>query len=362
MSAIAIQEFTSFEGLNNLRPEWNQLVQSEGYGPAQSFDWLSTLWEVNRANRELLVLVARDDEGLAGIVPLVQEKEQRKGITARVLKMLSGFHALHGTPFLLGRRKRETLSAMFDYLRRRNGSWTLWFSAYQIGDPQEDLFFSILEERGYRFSTAAGVRSPYQRLEETWGEKLKTLQPRFRTALRSREKRLREKGKVELHFCDGPGQWQEGLEAICEIEKDSWKADAGTAITSQDFQWQFYSHYAPVAAEAGILRLPILYLEGEPIAYDYALLEDGVYYLLKTSYKNMWHDCYPGFVLRKLLVEWMYSGGGREIDYLGKDEDWKMKWTSYVREHRDCYVYGQSLTARYLSGLQKVGSLFKRKV
>lgn len=359
MTAIEIQEFTSFEGLKDLRPEWNQLVHKQGYGPSQNFDWLSTLWNVNCANRELLVLVARDEEGLAGIVPLVQEKEQRKGVTAHVLKMLSGFHALHGSPFLLAKREVAIFPTIFDYLRRRNGSWTLWFSAYQIGDPQEELFFSILQDQGYRFSTTPGVRSPYQLLEETWDEKLKLLQPRFRTALRSREKRLREKGKVDLRFFDGPGQWQEGLDAICEIEKDSWKVDAGTAITSQDFQWLFYSHYAPIAAEAGTLRIPVLYLDGEPIAYDYALLEDGVYYLLKTSYKNKWHDSYPGFVLRKLLVEWMYSLGGREIDYLGKDEDWKMKWTSSVREHRDCYVYGRSLAARYLSCLQKVGSLLK---
>jgi len=55
----------------------------------------------------------------------------------------------------------------------------------------------------------------------------------------------------------------------------------------------------------------------------------------------------------------MYSVGCREIDYLGKDEDWKMKWTSSVREHRDCYVYGRTLAARYLRGLQTVGSLFR---
>ncbi len=359
MSAITIQEFSSFEDLNSIRSEWDQFVCSESYGPAQSFDWLSTLWDVNRANRELLVLVASDKEGFTGIVPLVQEKEKRRGVTARVLKMLSGFHALHGTPLLLGRRKEETIPSIFDHLRRRNGSWTLWFNAYQVGDPQEALFFSILKERGYPFSTVPGIRSPYQQLEETWEEKLKTLQPRFRTALRSREKRLREKGKMELRFLDKPGEWQEGLAAIREIEEDSWKIEAGTAITAQDFQWQFYSRYAPVAAEAATLRIPVLFLDNEPIAYDYALLTDGVYYLLKTSYKNKWQESYPGFVMRKLLVELMYSVGCREIDYLGKDEDWKMKWTSSVREHRDCYIYGRSLAARYLRGLQTVGSLFK---
>lgn len=359
MDAVAIREFTSFGLLEGLRSEWGRLVRDEGYGPAQEFEWLSTLWSVNQTNRELIVVVASDTQGLTGIVPLVREKEKRRGLTVSILKMLSGFHSLHGTPLLLGRRKEDTTSAIFDYLRRQNGTWAIWFNAYQVGDPQETMFFSALRRCGYAFSTVAGVRSPYQVIGETWDEKLKTLQPRFRTALRSREKRLREKGKLELRFLDKPNDWLAGLDAIREIEEDSWKVQAGTAITAQDFQWQFYSKYAPIAAEAGTLRIPVLYLEGEPIAYDYALFQDGIYYLLKTSYKNKWQDAYPGFVMRKLLVEFLYSAGCREIDYLGKDEDWKMKWTNSVREHRDCYIYGRSLAARYLRGLQTMRSLFK---
>src|SRR5262249_31764317 len=133
---------------------------------------------------------------------------------------------------------------------------------------------STLQDRGYAFSTIPGVRSPYQVLNETWDEKLKALQPRFRTALRSREKRLREKGKLNLCFLDKRADCPSGLEAIHEIEQDSWKVDAGTAITAQDFQWQFYSQYAPLASEAGTLRIPILYFNNEPIAYDYALFQD----------------------------------------------------------------------------------------
>ena len=159
------------------------------------------------------------------------------------------------------------------------------------------------------------------RVLEKIEEKVKALQPRFRTSLRSRERRLREKGKVELRFLDTLKLWEEGLEAIKSIEEDSWKVGAGTAITVQDFQWEFYRRYAPIAAAAGTLRIPVLHLDDEPVAYDYALLHHGVYYLMKTSYKNKWHDSYPGFVLRYLLMDWTYSQNVGEIDFLGKDED-----------------------------------------
>ena len=361
MTDLVVQEFASFEPLSVLQRDWDNLVRTENFGPAETYEWLSTLWELHNADRELLVLTIRDSRGVTGIAPLVQEMERRKGIRARLLKMLGSFHALHGTPILLGRRKQETLQAVFDHMQRRHEDWTLWFTSYQAGDEQQTAFSSSLLERGYPFCASAGVRSPYLRVEGSWEEKVKTLQPRFRTALRSREKRLRERGTVELRFLDREDNWEEGLEAIREIERDSWKVEAGTAITVQDFQWHFYRRYAPIAAKAGTLRIPILYLEGEPIAYDYALYENGIYYLLKTSYKNKWSDSYPGFVLRKLLVEWTYAQGGREIDFLGNDEDWKMKWTSSVREHMDCYIFNRTLAARYLHGLHRVHRLLKRE-
>lgn len=359
MSALTIQEFDTFSAAAGLRTAWNELVRAQKYGPAQTFEWLSTLWEVNSKGRQLLLLAVSDDAGFTGIAPLICESEQRKGVQANVLKMLSSFHALHGTPFLLGRRQEETMNALLEHLKRRR--WALWFSCSQIGDERQEVFLRALANQGYRFSTTPTERSPYQQLQETWDEKLKSLQPRFRTALRSREKRLREKGAVELRFLDSPGEWEQGLSAIREIEEDSWKVAAGTAITVQDFQWEFYKRYAPIAAEAATLRIPVLFLDREPIAYDYALCADGVYYLLKTSYKNKWHDLYPGFVLRKLLVEWAYAQGCREIDFLGKDEEWKLKWTDRVREHQDIFIYGQTLTAQYLYGFHKIISLLKQR-
>jgi CelD/BcsL family acetyltransferase involved in cellulose biosynthesis len=359
LTTLTVQELTTFEGLPGLREEWNGLVSSEKLGPSQSYEWLSTLWDLHKANRELFLLIVRDEQGITGIAPFVREIERRRGLRVRLLRMLSGFHSLHGTPLLLCRRHGETLRIVFDHLQKTREAWALWFTSYQVGDEQEKLLLPLLRERGYPVSTAQGVRSPFQRLEETWEQKFKSLQPRFRTALRSREKRLREKGKMELRFLDSATQWQEGLEAIREIEGASWKLQAGTAITAQDFQWQFYSRYSRIAAEAKTLRIPVLFLDGEPIAYDFALYEDGIYYLLKTSYKSKWHDSYPGFVLRKMLVEWTYAQGGREIDYLGKDEDWKMKWTSQLREHLDCFIYGRSLAARYLHGLHKFRKLLR---
>ena len=361
MSQFAIEEISDWQQLTPLRQQWNDLVSSQNLPPAHQFDWQATVWEVNRAQKELLVLLLRDGQGLAGIAPFVKETEKRKGLTVSILRPLSWFHSMHGTQLIRGSDSQSLFREIFDYLARKHGHWALWFTQFESGEEQERLFIRELRDRGLSYESYVGERSPYMRLSQTWEEKMKTLQPRFRTALRSREKRLRERGRIELRFLDSLGDLQAGLEAIREIEGDSWKVSAGSAITEQDFQWQFYSRYAPIAALNGTLRIPVLFLDGEPLAYDYALLERGVYYLLKTSYKQKWQEMYPGFVLRKMLVEWMYAQQGSEIDFLGKDEEWKMKWTDSVREHTVCYGYNHNLSALYLRSLHHIGALLRRK-
>jgi CelD/BcsL family acetyltransferase involved in cellulose biosynthesis len=361
LSEFRIEEFTTWESLKPFRVEWDVLVHGQSLGPALEFEWLETVWEVNKTNRELLVIIIRDSKGIAGIAPLVKETERRKGLQVGILRALGSFHSVHGTQMILARNPPILLSQVFEHLRKKHGNWTLWFTHYQSGEQQETLFTRALEEHGYVYEFHASARSPYMRISESWDDKMKSLQPRLRTSLRSREKRIREKGRLELRFLDSPQEWKAGLDAIREIEEDSWKISAGSAITSQEFQWQFYSRYAPLAAAKGTLRIPVLFLDNEPLAYDYALLDGGVYYLLKTSYKQKWHELYPGFVLRKLLVEWAYSQKALEIDFLGKDEEWKLKWTDSVRAHSEYIAYNRTWKAFYLRGLHRLKSILKRE-
>jgi hypothetical protein len=360
LKQFVIEEVTTWPPTDLIRQEWNRLVSQLSLGPALEFEWLGAAWDVNQANRELLLVLVRDSEGLAGIAPFVKETETRKGLKVKILRALALLHPLHGTQMILARNQDALLAAIFDHLQEKHGDWALWFTQYHRGEEQESLYTRALDERGYAYEFHAAARSPYLQIQETWDEKIKLLQPRFRTSLRSREKRIREKGRLELRFLDSPKEWEAGLHAIREIEEDSWKIAAGSALTLQDFQWQFYSRYAPIAAQKGTLRIPILFLDGEPLAYDYALFDRGIYYLMKTSYKQKSQDLYPGLVLRKLLVEWTYAQNGKEIDFLGKDEDWKMKWTDTVREHNDYFVYNRTWSARYLRGLHRLKTLLKR--
>jgi CelD/BcsL family acetyltransferase involved in cellulose biosynthesis len=357
---LKIDEFSQFEQFSEIQKEWDELVRQENLGLAHQFDWLRTLQQIH-GQEKTTILLARRDGRLAGCAALVLRRERRNGVSATVLQALNAFHQLRGTQFVLANADKNIFEALVESsMHWRHERWDLWFMYFQDGEKQAQFFEEVLNERGIRFTKSLVTRSPYLPLEGSWEDNLKRLQPRFRTSVRSRERKIREKGNLEYRHFKGENEWRDGLDAIQQIESDSWKVRDGIPITHA-IQWSFYNEFARIAALNDTLRLSVLYLNGEPLAYDFGIYSDGVYYLLKTSFKESWQADYPGFVLRKFVIEELYQQGAKEIDFGGKEEEWKMKWTNLVRSQVLYTAYNNSLVGRYLSLRNRAGEWLRSR-
>lgn len=355
---LKIDEFSQFDQFGEIQKEWDELVLQENLGLAHQFDWLRTLQQIH-GQEKTTILLARRDGRLAGCAPLVLRRERRNGAGATVLQPLNAFHQLRGTQFVLANAEKNIFEALVESsMHWRHERWDLWFMYFQDGEKQAQFFEEALSKRGIRFTKSLVTCSPYLPLEGSWEDNLKRLQPRFRTSLRSRERKIREKGSLEYRHFNGENEWRDGLAAIQEIESDSWKVREGIPITHA-IQWSFYNEFARIAALNGSLRLSVLCLNGEPLAYDFGIYSGGVYYLLKTSFKDSRQADYPGFVLRKFVIEELYQQGATEIDFGGKEEEWKMKWTDLVRSQVLYTAYGHSLVGRYLSAWNRAGEFVR---
>ncbi len=354
MGAIVVEEYRDLSAVGGLRAEWDALAKREGASPSHGFDWTAAVWEVHWQRRELVLLVARDGGELVGVAPLRVERAWRKGVPAKFLKPLTSSYSVHGTEFLLSRSHPGALAAFGEWLSASHPDWDLWVMYFVADDPQRKEFERLARRYGYRFTTQRTDRSPFLPLSGTWDEFLKCRPSKFRSDLKARERRLREKGRLDFRIVDGRGSRSETFAAIHEIENDSWKDGAGTSITKQTQQALFYERYADTDTARSDLRVALLCLDGEPVAYDYALFRDGIYFLLKTSYKERFRSDCPGVVLRKLVIERLFGEGAREIDFLGRDEPWKLKWTDRVREHVSYGVFNSRVTSWYLLGLHRL--------
>jgi CelD/BcsL family acetyltransferase involved in cellulose biosynthesis len=148
--------------------------------------------------------------------------------------------------------------------------------------------------------------------------------------LRRFERRLRSAGRVEVEVADGRERLEALLEEGFRLEGSGWKAARGTAIASQPATRRFYTDVARWAAEAGILRLAFLRLNGEGIAFHFALEDVSAYYLLKCGYSPEMRHCAPGRLLARAMFARAIAQGLERFELLGADDAWKREW---AREH-----------------------------
>lgn len=350
---IAFEEYANFESVSGLKPDWDLLVKLGKGSPAHRYDWSRVLWEVHWGKKNLMLLVGRNAKQLSGIALLVMESTWKKGVRVNTLFPLNNFYAVHGTQLILSPSNAEFLDGTLGYLKKNYNYWNEWEMVFEKGEVETNNFEEKIHQYGYSYSIQMGDKSPYLNLQGSWEDFLKQKSSKFRSDLRVRERRLREKGKLKFRVFDGNSDWEKGLQDIFEIEMETWKQEGGSSILRIDKQRRFYERLAVFAARDSTLRLVILYLDGEPIAFDYSLSWEKIYFLLKTSYKENYREYCPGIVLRKLVIEWLYSEECLRIDFLGKDEPWKMKWTNTVCEHIFYRVFNNNLKGRWLWGVHK---------
>jgi CelD/BcsL family acetyltransferase involved in cellulose biosynthesis len=121
------------------------------------------------------------------------------------------------------------------------------------------------------------------------------------------------------------------------IEAMAWKGSSGTSIASSPELRHFYMALA--AARRGELGLYFLRAGGRRLAFLLALEDRRNLYALKMGYDPGFIEHSPGHLLFGEVARDAEKRGLLELHFLGKDEEWKRRWTSLTRDHVDLVVY-----------------------
>src|SRR5262249_8992951 len=142
------------------------------------------------------------------------------------------------------------------------------------------------------------LRSPYLPLPPPGAGPdalLSGLDPKFRSNLRRRRRKLSAKGPLTLRRVERAEA--EALSAFYSLERAGWKGTAGTAIACDAETRRFYDEVALAAERGGYLALYLLCAGETPAAIQFGLQYRNRYYLPKTTYAEDLKDCSPGHLL-----------------------------------------------------------------
>lgn len=199
---------------------------------------------------------------------------------------------------------------------------------------------------GYRIVETVLQRSPYVELDAGWEEYEKGLEAKLRREVRRRRRRLEEKGELRLEISDGTSRLDALLDEGFAVEAAAWKGGAGTSMSSTAQTERFYRAMARWAAAEGTLRLAFLRLDERPLAFDFCLEHGGSHYLLKTGYDPEQRALAPGIIMRAEMIKRAFDAGLASYEFLGKDQEWKLRWTGARREQVRLRAFAPSFAGR----------------
>jgi CelD/BcsL family acetyltransferase involved in cellulose biosynthesis len=115
---------------------------------------------------------------------------------------------------------------------------------------------------------------------------------------------------------------------VFRVEASGWKGAAGTAIDSRPETRRFYRDVARWARRRGVLRIPVLRLDGEVVAGEIAILDGGRHLGLKAGFDERFARFGPGMLLLYEVIREDFELGLGTFDFLGDDADWKARWST----------------------------------
>jgi hypothetical protein len=270
---------------------------------------------------ESIVAAAQRDGELAGVLPLVRRGRSLEGL----LSPHAPRYDYVGDP--------EALPSLWRTLLAEPGWDRLVLSSVPAGSPLTTLLPTVALRDLCVAALHPGPRSPYFALPG--------FEARLSTKLRQNLRRwARKAGTVELERLTAYSR--SGLDEGLSIEAAAWKGAVGSSIAARPELRHFYSALARLAARRGELALYYLRAEGKRIAFLFALEDDREVYALKVGYDPAFAEVSPGNLLFAEVARSAEGRGLLELDFMGRDDEWKRRWTSLTHDHVTVVVYRAS--------------------
>jgi CelD/BcsL family acetyltransferase involved in cellulose biosynthesis len=349
-TAPEVQVVTDPAGLYALEPEWGQLVEASGIAhPFVSHEWVRTWWECFGAGRQLQLVVARRHGVCVGIAPFLLTETRMYGLRVRRLELAANVHTPR-TDILCAAPSAPVYRALWRHLYDARASWDVLMMP-QL-DEDSPTLSSAAQQHEVRVGTWAGPASPVLDTSGSYPDYLAGLAPKHRANLRNRERRLARLGAVRIETVRGGPALAEAVEDGLRLEAAAWKGQNGTAIVSSPDVRRFYRRLAEVAAARGWLELWFLGVDGRRMAFCYCLCYRGVRFLLKQGYDPQHAALSPGTQLCHVLIRDCFERGIRALDFLGRDEPWKLALATRSRGHSWLIGFAPSVRARLVHAIK----------
>ncbi|TMB99529.1 MAG: GNAT family N-acetyltransferase [Chloroflexi bacterium] len=317
------------EEFGQLEQEWRECLA--GRRPAYPFlspAWLRLWWNEFGAARELLLLSVRQDERLAGILPLMRDGGRLTFAGDTQVCDYMDLISRDGVPV------DAVLTALFRALSEE--PWEaieLW--GLRDDSPTFAALPAVCAELGWSVQSEPEDVCPQISLPGSWEEYLETLAKKNRHELRRKLRKLSQGGEVELEVLEAPAQIDDALDDFVRMHKLSRTEKAEFMTETME---RFFRRIVAALAAERFAEMIFLRLGGRRVASVLCFRAGDELLLYNSGYDPLFAGLSVGLLSKALALKQAIDLGSKRFDFLRGAERYKYELGAQDLAVRRCLI------------------------
>ncbi len=325
MGNLRVGVVESDAALARLEGEWSQLLQeTPAWSGFQSFAWVSACRAVLSRDATLFTVVFKDGPDIVAIIPTELDRGGR-------LRLVGGDVSNYMGPIYRPPRLAEVLETFAGFLASERRVALVDFQGLRADSPVLGALLH-LSVRGWSTARATPTANcPYVDLSPGWKAIYEGHKKSQRASQRRKWESLKRLGQLEFREVNGPKETVDLLPAMFALFAQRW-SDRRESSGFAGQRRPFHERAALALAAAGHLRLSVLRLDGETIAFSYAVRGEAGSSSYVLGHANLFHVNSPGMLLLLRVLEAAADRRDAEYDFSLGEERYKAAWATGSRK------------------------------
>ena len=274
--------------------------------------WLKVWWNLFGSGHEMFICNVQLDGKTIGIAPLMKKGD--------AVSFLGGTDVCDYQDFIIEPGKeKDFFSALLDDLKKQG---VLFLNLAHLR-PDSTVLTSLVPltaEKGYTVETVKEDVSYEMDLPVTFEAYLESLTTKQRHEVRRKLRRFTEEGDIKYRFISQEPELSAALETFFRMFVES-RQDKAAFLT--DKMKAYFKTLVTALANAGLLRLGVLELDGKPVAEIICFEYRSCMYLYNSGYDPQYIGLSAGLLSKVLAIKDSIDKGIKKFDFLKGPEPYK---------------------------------------
>lgn len=343
---------------------WNNLIHQSGSNTIFStFEWLSTWWKHFGQDKELFILLAKKNEEIVGIAPLLIEK--RKILKYFPIKVISflGTGVSDYADFIITKERGKVLTLFLEYLKKIKSLWDL-IDLREIREDSPNLVIIRKELERLNFTSNAFCigKCPYIKVNSDWNSYYSSLSSNFRQDIRTQFNHLRKSCLAYSFSLEEKDIDDILLDSLIDMHLNGIANKNKTSFLEKEIGKNFLKEIVSKFEEQGWIDINLMLINDKIVAYALGFQYGNKYYYWNIGRDNNYSHFSPGkLLLQHMLKEKFSKNLVDEFDLLRGEENYKYRWTKSNRKNYQINILSKSLYSKSVfKANESVHSIIKR--